>query len=92
MKTTLTIITTTITTTKTTTYDIYFRNNMIGIYKITSPSGRIYIGQSWNIKKRLNAYKTLYASKKQRLLNRSFVKYGYENHKFQIIKVLDIKL
>ena len=25
---------------------------MIGIYKITSPSGRIYIGQSTNIEKR----------------------------------------
>lgn len=22
---------------------------MIGIYKITSPSNRVYIGQSWNI-------------------------------------------
>lgn len=22
---------------------------MIGIYKITSPSGKIYIGQSWDI-------------------------------------------
>lgn len=62
---------------------------MIGIYKITSPSGKIYIGQSWNVKKRLKDYKTLSVSKKQRLLNRSFVKYGYENHKFQIIKVFE---
>lgn len=26
---------------------------MIGIYKITSPTGRIYIGQSVNIKKKV---------------------------------------
>lgn len=64
---------------------------LVGIYKITSPSGKIYIGQSWNIKKRLSGYKILSASKKQRLLNRSFVKYGYENHNFEIIKVFENK-
>lgn len=31
----------------------------IGIYKIKSPSNRIYIGQSWDIDKRLNYYKRL---------------------------------
>jgi allophanate hydrolase subunit 1 len=25
-------------------------NKQIGIYKITSPSGKTYIGQSWNIR------------------------------------------
>ena len=30
--------------------------NTIGIYKITSPTGRIYVGQSCNIEKRFNTY------------------------------------
>lgn len=29
---------------------------MIGIYKITSPSGKIYIGSSLNINKRINYF------------------------------------
>ena len=29
----------------------------IGIYKLTSPSGSIYIGQSWNIEHRMMNYK-----------------------------------
>lgn len=31
---------------------------MIGIYKITSPSNRIYIGQSIDIEARWKSYKT----------------------------------
>ena len=30
---------------------------MIGIYKLTSPSNKVYIGQSLNIKNRLSKYK-----------------------------------
>lgn len=61
---------------------------MIGIYKITSPSGRIYIGQSVDLKRRIARYKSnLNASKGQTKLNRSFVKYGISNHKFEIIEL-----
>jgi group I intron endonuclease len=57
---------------------------MIGIYKITSPSNKIYIGQSTNIKKRFASY--LYKNcKSQTKLYNSFLKYGVENHKFEII-------
>lgn len=56
---------------------------MIGIYKITSPSGKIYIGQSWNIKDRFRKYN--YKSNQQFLM-RSFFKYGVQNHTFQIIE------
>lgn len=55
-----------------------------GIYKITSPSDRIYIGQSINIEKRFSYYKSL-ANKSQPKLFRSFLKYGLINHKFEII-------
>ena len=57
-----------------------------GIYKITSPSGRIYIGQSQNIKIRWYDYKRLYNCKLQPKLYRSLEKYGPENHKFEIIE------
>lgn len=56
-----------------------------GIYKITSPSGRIYIGQSKNINSRIKRYKKLQCCKTQLFLYRSFLKYGVENHKFEII-------
>ena len=59
---------------------------MIGIYKITSPSGRIYIGQSINIKKRFYGYKFITNSKGQIKLNRSFLKHGIINHNFEIIE------
>jgi len=56
-----------------------------GIYKITSPKGRIYIGQSKNINSRINRYKKLQCCKTQLFLYRSFLKYRVENHKFEII-------
>ena len=56
----------------------------IGIYKITSPSGRIYIGQSIDINRRWVSYKKLNC-KKQILLFNSLKKYGYENHVFEIV-------
>jgi group I intron endonuclease len=57
---------------------------MIGIYKITNPKGRVYIGQSIDIYKRFYMYRFLHCKKQVRLYN-SFLKYGYENHKFEII-------
>jgi group I intron endonuclease len=59
---------------------------MIGIYKITSPSNNIYIGQSINLERRLARYKSnLNSSKGQIRLNRSFIKYGVQNHLFEIV-------
>lgn len=59
---------------------------IIGIYKITSPSGRIYIGQSRNFKSRCSDYKSLDKVVKQRRLYNSYVKYGVENHKIEFIE------
>lgn len=61
---------------------------MVGIYKITSPTGRVYIGQSRNIKRRWSFYKRIEESLKQRKLYNSFKKYGIENHKFELIHEL----
>ena len=56
-----------------------------GIYKVTSPTNHIYIGQSVNILRRWNEYSKLKGcAKNSRLLN-SLSKYGFENHKFEIL-------
>lgn len=60
-------------------------NRIVGIYKITSPSNNIYIGQSVNIEKRFKRYKSLDCVKQIKLY-RSFLKHGIENHKFEIVK------
>ena len=58
---------------------------MVGIYKITNPNGRIYIGQSTNIEGRWLKYKQL-ACKDQPSLYSSLKKYGPENHIYEIIE------
>ena len=62
---------------------------MIGIYKITNPKGKTYIGQSVNIEKRWNRYKNLIPKDciGQPLIYRSLIKYGVENHIFEIIEL-----
>lgn len=62
-----------------------------GIYKIISPSNKIYIGQSINIKKRFKQYKNKHLGKQVRLKH-SFEKYGIENHTFEIIEECEIEL
>jgi group I intron endonuclease len=57
---------------------------MIGIYKITSPSGKVYIGQSRNIDQRFTHYGRLHC-KGQFALYNSFLKHGVENHLKEII-------
>lgn len=59
-------------------------NKTCGIYKITSPSNRIYIGQSVFIERRFDSYKKL-RCKNQPLLYNSFLKYGVDKHKFEIL-------
>jgi group I intron endonuclease len=63
---------------------------MTGIYKITSPNGKVYIGKSVNIKRRFKEYNRGLA-KGQTLLNRSFLKYGVENHIFEILFFCDFE-
>ena len=59
---------------------------MIGIYKISSPSNKVYIGQSTNIENRWKYfYKTLRCKSQPKLYN-SFLKYGFKQHKFEVIE------
>jgi group I intron endonuclease len=57
----------------------------IGIYKITSPSNKIYIGQSINIKRRWKSYNYLHCKNQIKLYN-SLKKHGPENHIFELIE------
>lgn len=62
-----------------------------GIYKLTSPSGKIYIGQSINLNKRLQSYYNSYNHlQEQRKLYNSFQKYGVDKHKFDIIEYTEL--
>jgi group I intron endonuclease len=65
---------------------------MIGIYKITNPNGKIYVGQSVNIENRFNQYRFISNSVKQKRLYNSFKKHGICNHDFQIIEECTIDL
>lgn len=55
-----------------------------GIYKLTSPSGKVYIGQTYNLYKRLNTYR-LARCKQQRHLYNAIIKYGFENFIIEIL-------
>lgn len=58
-----------------------------GIYKITNPSNKVYIGQSKNIIERFKGYKKLYGKTNRQIkLYNSIKKYGFENHIFEIIE------
>lgn len=61
------------------------KEKICGIYKITSPTERVYIGQGVDIKKRVRTYKTMHCKAQKRLYT-SFQKYGVENHTFEIIE------
>lgn len=60
---------------------------MIAIYKITNLiNNKIYIGQSWNIKKRWHEHRNYKTNKH---LNSSILKYGLDNFSFKILQELN---
>ena len=60
-------------------------SKLIGIYQLTSPSGKVYIGQSWDIKRRWYLY-SLGHCVAQRHLHNSIKKYSFESHKHQVLE------
>jgi group I intron endonuclease len=64
---------------------------MIGIYKITNPKGRIYIGQSIDIYLRFKYYKYLKCKSQKKMYN-SLLKYGFDNHKFDVLEECSVEL
>jgi group I intron endonuclease len=63
---------------------------MIGIYKITNPKNKVYIGQSTNIENRWKMYKRKSCIKQPKLYN-SLKKYGIKNHQFEIIEECNLE-
>lgn len=62
---------------------------MIGVYKITNESGAIYIGSSKNILRRFKQYRYLRENEQCKIRN-SIIKYGYDNHAFEILEECDL--
>ena len=62
------------------------KKSISGIYKIISPNGRVYIGQSVDIEKRKKAYLRKDCKRQFRLYN-SINLYGFENHIFDLIEI-----
>ncbi len=61
-----------------------------GIYKITNPEGKIYIGLSKNIFLRWSHYKNSSSMGSNSLLKNSLKKYGYDKHIFEIKEHVDL--
>lgn len=60
------------------------------IYRLTNPDGEFYIGATTNIENRLETYKKYTARfKNQRNLNESMVKWGFNNHKLEILEHIE---
>lgn len=53
------------------------------IYKITNPTGKVYIGQTCNPRKRFESYKR--CKPDQKAIYNSLQKYGYEAHTFKVM-------
>lgn len=55
------------------------------IYKITSPTGKVYIGKTVNFSSRMSCYRRNHTPG-QHLLGASITKYGWEAHSVEILK------
>lgn len=60
------------------------------IYKITSPTGKIYIGKAVNFTARYNTYRN-YLAKGQPALHNSFLGHGFDAHLFEILETASIE-
>jgi group I intron endonuclease len=60
-----------------------------GVYKITSPTGKIYIGESYNLNSRCRRYLNPNKIKGQKAIYNSILKYGHESHNIEILELCD---
>ena len=54
------------------------------IYRITNPTGRIYIGKTTRLNDRISCYRNNQVTD-QKIISRSIAKYGWDKHSFEII-------
>ena len=66
---------------------VYIKQN-IGVYKIVNPKGKVYIGSSINLKKRMNQYKNKQCKCQFKIFN-SLNKYGFDNHYIEIVEFVE---
>jgi group I intron endonuclease len=64
------------------------------IYKITSPTNRIYVGKTYDLRKRINGHrcdakKAAKDKENERILYNSVNKYGWDAHKVDIIEEIE---
>lgn len=62
------------------------------IYKITSPSSKIYIGKTNNLRNRICAYRNAHKSNTNTLIYTSIKKYGWDAHVFEVIDSASIDI
>jgi len=62
-----------------------------GIYKFTNPKGKSYIGQAVDIERRHQMYKQLNSDSVGPKFLNSLKKYGYENHKMEILEECNLE-
>ena len=62
---------------------------MVGIYKITNPESKSYIGLSKDIEKRFQSHKGLQFHGNNKL-KESLIKYGWDSHFYEILEEINI--
>lgn len=62
-----------------------------GIYKITSPTKKVYIGQTINMFDRIKTYERKHCKSQRKLFN-SLVRHGVSKHIFEILEYCDVDL
>lgn len=56
------------------------------IYKITSPSNKLYVGKTYDLRKRINSHKCSVKYGKNLLLHNSIRKYGWDAHILEVLE------
>lgn len=62
------------------------------IYKITSPTHKLYVGKTYDLKKRIASHKCAPKQQKNLILHNSIRKYGWDAHSFEIIEEIPDEL
>lgn len=54
------------------------------VYKLISPSGKVYIGQTWNLEERLKSYKKKSCKGQKKLFN-AILKYKFDSFEIEVL-------